>query len=178
MQTPDDAQNPLKAQVRAAELREVGLFGALSDEVLEHLAATLKVVMPNAGDVVFREGDDAREMYVVLSGEIEVLKRSRRSTDARVALLGAGDWFGEMSILDVQPRSATVRAIAPSRLLVLSAKDLDGIYRRDVKSYAIIVLNVARELSRRLRVADGILADFVANVLDEYVSARHAGAKV
>lgn len=178
MQTPEEAPHPLDAQVRAQELRDVGLFGALSDEVLEHLAATLRVVRPNAGEIVFREGDDAREMYVVLSGEIEVLKRSRKKADARVAMLGPGDWFGEMSILDVQPRSATVRAIAPSRLLVLTAKDLDGIYRRDVKAYAIIVLNVARELSRRLRVADGILADFVVNVLDEYVSARHAGAKV
>ena len=163
---------PDMATVTSAELRNIALFGALSDEVLQHLATTLSVVTPSAGDFVFREGDDARDMFVVLAGEIEVLKQSKQGVEARVALLGIGDWFGEMSILDVQPRSATVRALAPSRLLRLHASDLDALYRQDVKAYALIVLNVARELSRRLRVADGILADFVANVMDNYMGTK------
>ncbi|MEZ4223129.1 MAG: cyclic nucleotide-binding domain-containing protein [Polyangiaceae bacterium] len=162
----------LSTTVDPGELRTIGLFGALSDEVLAHLAATLSVDTPDAGAMVFREGEDARDMYVLLSGEMEVLKRSHQGIDARVALLGPGDWFGEMSILDVQPRSATIRALAPSRLLKITAADLDALYRYDLKSYAIIVLNLARELSRRLRVADGILADFIANVLDSYLVRR------
>ena len=74
-----------------------------------------------------------------------------------------------MSIVDIQPRSATVRALAPSRLLRISAADLDALYRFDLRSYSLIVLNLARELSRRLRVADGILADLISNVLDHYL---------
>lgn len=162
----------LTAGVQAGELRNIGLFGALTDEVLSHLAATLSVSTPDAGTVVFREGDPARELFVLVSGEMEVLKRSQTGVEARVALLGPGDWFGEMSVLDVQPRSAAVRALAPSRLLRITAADLDALYRYDVKSYAIIVLNLARELSRRLRVADGILADFIANVVGSYLVAR------
>ncbi len=158
------------AQVRPGELRNIGLFGALSDDVLAHLTTSLSVTTPSAGDIVFREGDDAQDMYVVIGGEMEVLKRSKRGVDARVALLGPGDWFGEMSIVDVQPRSATVRALAPARLLRITSADLDSLYRYDVKSYALIVLNIARELSRRLRVADGILADLIANVMDNYLS--------
>ena len=156
-------------QVELSELRNVGLFGALADSALEHLMSTLSVVQPSSGDVLFREGDTAGDMYVVLSGEIEVLKKSQRGSDSRVAMLGPGDWFGEMSIVDVQPRSATVRAIAPSRLLRITARDLDALYRHDIKAYSLIVLNLARELSRRLRVADGILADFIANVVDSYL---------
>ena len=156
------------ASVTPGELRNIGLFGALSDAALAHLAGSLSVAAPSAGDTVFREGDEAHDMYVVVSGEMEVLKRSKRGIDARVALLGPGDWFGEMSIVDVQPRSATVRALAPARLLRITSADLDSLYRYDVKSYALIVLNVARELSRRLRVADSILADFIANVMDSY----------
>jgi CRP-like cAMP-binding protein len=152
-----------------SELRNVGLFGALSDDALQHLISTLSVVRPSSGDVLFQEGDVAGDMYVVLDGEIEVLKRSRQGSDSRVAMLGPGDWFGEMSIVDVQPRSATVRAVAPSRLLRITAKDLDALYRYDLKSYSLIVLNLARELSRRLRVADSILADFIANVVDSYM---------
>jgi len=156
--------------VTPAELRNIGLFGALSDEVLTVLAGMLTVVLPQIGEVIFREGDEGNAMYVVLNGEMEVTKQSRNGVDARVAVLGPGDWFGEMSIVDIQPRSATVRAVAPTRLVRISAADLDSLYRQDVRSYAIVVLNLARELSRRLRVADGILADLIANVLDTYIA--------
>jgi CRP-like cAMP-binding protein len=150
------------------ELRDIGLFGALPDPALAHLVATLSLLTPEPGEIVFREGDDARDMFALIDGEMEVLKRSRSGRDARVALLGPGDWFGEMSLLDVQPRSATVRALAPTRMLRITPSDLDALYRFDVKAYALIVLNLARELSRRLRVADGIIADFVAQVIDSY----------
>ncbi len=158
-----------KPKVELHELRQLALFGAMADSALEHLAQSLSVSEPGPGDILFREGDVADDMFVVLSGEIEVLKRSRQGSESRVAMLGPGDWFGEMSIVDVQPRSATVRAVAPSRLLRIGSSDLDSLYRHDVKAYALIVLNLARELSRRLRVADGILADFIANVVDSYL---------
>jgi CRP/FNR family cyclic AMP-dependent transcriptional regulator len=158
-----------------AELRNIGLFGALSDEVLEYLSTLLTVEMPPAGATLFREGEDANAMFVVISGEVEVLKKSKRAVEARVAVLGPGDWFGEMSIVDIQPRSATVRALAPSRLLRVSSADLDALYRHDLRSYAIIILNLARELSRRLRVADGILADLISNVMDQYLTRPAAG---
>jgi CRP-like cAMP-binding protein len=80
-----------------------------------------------------------------------------------------------MSIVDIQPRSATVRMLAPGRLVCITAADFDALYRSDLKSYSLIVLNMARELSRRLRVADGILADLIANVLDTYVSRQRPG---
>ena len=108
-------------------------------------------------------------MYVLLDGEMEVTKRSRRGRDLRVAFLGPNDCFGEMSLIDLQARSATVRAVAPSRLLTMTSEDMDALYRSDLKSYTLIVLNIARDLSRRLRVTDGIMAEFAANVLDEYV---------
>jgi len=162
-----------EAPLSPAALREIGLFGALGDEVLEHLARSLKTLRVSPGDAIFREGDEGgREMFAVLDGEIEVAKRSRRGHDTRIAILGPGDWFGEMSILDMQSRSATVRALAPSRLVRFTSEDMNGLYRFDLKSYSLVVLNIARDLSRRLRVTDGLLADFAANVLDEYVAGR------
>jgi CRP/FNR family cyclic AMP-dependent transcriptional regulator len=166
-------REPSDPPLTPAMLREIGLFGALGDEVLEHLAGQLKPKRVAPGDTIFHEGDgSAREMYVVLDGEMEVYKRSRRGRDMRVAILGPGDWFGEMSVLDMQARSATVRALAPSRLIRFTSEDMDALYRHDLKAYALIVLNIARDLSRRLRVTDGILADFTANVLDEYVATK------
>ncbi|MGK3988193.1 cyclic nucleotide-binding domain-containing protein [Sorangium sp. So ce136] len=157
------------------QLREIGLFGGLGDHVLQGLADTLELVELQPGAVAFREGDSGREMFVLLAGEMEVLKRSKRDVEARVAVLGPSDWFGEMSILDVMPRSATVRAISPSRLMRVTAHDLDALYRRDLRSYTLLVLNIAREMSRRLRVADSLLAELVANMLDEYTRPRRPG---
>ncbi len=171
--TVDDAkQAAADAPVSSERLREIGIFGGLSDDVLTRLVEKLKPIRVMPGDLLFKEGDAARELYVVIDGEVEVLKKSRRSRDVRVAILGPNDSFGEMSIIDVQPRSATVRAVGPSRLLKMTSEDLDQLYRNDLKSYALITLNIARELSRRLRVTDGILADFTANLLDEYVKTK------
>jgi CRP/FNR family cyclic AMP-dependent transcriptional regulator len=167
---PRDTVEP---PISIATLREIGLFGALNDEVLDRIAGMLKVVRVAPGDPVFREGDGAaREMFVLLEGEMEVQKRSRRGRDTRIAILGPHDFFGEMSMIDMQPRSATVRALAPSRLLRMTSEDMDALYRADLKAYTLVVLNIARDMSRRLRVTDGILAEFTANVLDEYVAAK------
>jgi CRP-like cAMP-binding protein len=149
-------------------LRNIGLFGGLADDVLRSFVATLDLSELTAGAVVFKEGDQGRELFVIFDGEVEVLRRSKRGHETRVAILGPGDWFGEMSVLDVLPRSATTRVLAPTHLLRLTAHDLDLLYRRDMRSYALLVLNIAREISRRLRVADGLLADLVASVMDEY----------
>jgi CRP/FNR family cyclic AMP-dependent transcriptional regulator len=166
---PAPPSRPVDPPLDAQRLRDIGLFGALSDEVLAYLVRQLKAKRVEAGEVMFREGDPAREMYVILDGEMEVLKKSRRGREQRVAILGPTDSFGEMSILDMQNRSASVRALGPSRILRLSTEDMDALYRYDLKSYTLIILNIAREVSRRLRVTDSILADFTASVLDEYL---------
>jgi CRP/FNR family transcriptional regulator, cyclic AMP receptor protein len=161
---------PQRPKLTAALLRDIGLFGGVTDDTLEILARELPVEPVEVGEVVVREGDDTRDMFVVIGGELEVVKRGKSGGDVRVALFGPSDWFGEMGVLAVQPRSATVRAVAPTTLVRITPGDVDKLlYRRDLKDYALFVMNIARELSRRLRVADGIIAQFVATVSDEYV---------
>jgi len=164
-----DSSAPPRPRVSTEMLREIGLFGGLDDATLEVLASELPMHDVKVGDRVVEEGDPAKEMFVVVGGELEVLKRSPSGSEVRVAMLGPGDWFGEMAIVDVQPRSATVRALAPSFLLRMSAEHVDTLlYRRDLKAYSLLVMNIARELSRRLRVADGILSQFVGSVTEQY----------
>jgi CRP/FNR family transcriptional regulator, cyclic AMP receptor protein len=162
----------MSLELTVNRIRDIGLFGGLADGALDALLKALPLIDAAPGDVVFQEGDSGREMFVILDGEIEVLRHSKRGHETRVALLGPGDWFGEMSILDVLPRSATTRAVAPTRMLRLTAHELDALYRRDVRSYSLLVLNIAREMSRRLRVADGLIAEMVNNVMDQYVRRR------
>lgn len=162
-QEPVSLQTGSGRHVTASELRTIGLFGALSESVLEHLATTLEVIEVPPGTYLFREGELGDAMYVVLQGDIEIEKASRNGSEVRVAVLGPSDWFGEMSMIDVQKRSASVMAASPATLIRITPSDLDRLYRSDVKTYALIVLNIAREMSRRLRVADAMMADMVAN---------------
>ncbi|MDO9015942.1 MAG: cyclic nucleotide-binding domain-containing protein [Deltaproteobacteria bacterium] len=158
--------------MRREQLRDIGLFGGLDDESLDLLTRELRASLFDPGALVMKEGDHAREMFVVLSGELEVVRHSVNGTEGRVALLGPGNWVGEMSIVDPQPRSATVRALAPSILLVVTTEDLDRLYRRDMKSYLLVVLNIAREMARRLRVADGMIAGFLSSAIDQNLGYR------
>lgn len=162
---------PPTPKLTAGHLADIGLFGGLSEETLQVLAASLPASRVEAGEMVVEEGDTSTQMFVVVAGELEVIKKGESGGDVRVAVLGPGDWFGEMSIIDVQPRSASVRAVAPTLVLSITADHVENmLYRRSVKDYALFIMNIARELSRRLRVADGILAQFYAALSDQYGS--------
>jgi CRP-like cAMP-binding protein len=168
----DTGATPGRTRVTASMLRDIGLFGGLDDETLVLLARELPTEHADIGAVVVREGDVARDMFVVVAGELEVVKQGRAG-EVRVALLGPGDWFGEMAVLDVQPRSATVRAVAPTMLVRMTSEHVERLlYRRDVRQYALLLMNIARELSRRLRVADGILSQVFSAVADQYAGRR------
>jgi CRP/FNR family transcriptional regulator, cyclic AMP receptor protein len=156
--------------VTAASLRTSRLFDGLKDEALEWMARELGAELVPTGRLLITEGDIASHMFLVLSGEVEVLHKGGSDHDVRVALLGPGDWIGEMAILDVQPRSASVRALAPSEVVRLTAVDVKRLlYERDAGQYALLITNIARELSRRLRVADRVIANASAQVAQRYV---------
>ena len=153
-----DTSRPPPPKIRAEMLRDVGLFAGLD-------GGSLRVL----GAAVVDEGDDRQEMFLVIAGELEVVKRGRGG-EFRVALFGPGDCFGEMSLIDVQPRSATVRAVAHTLMLRMTPQSREEPpYRRDPKAYSIFIMNIPRELSRRLRVADGILAQFVSAATGQHL---------
>ena len=154
----------------ADTLRATRLFDGLNEDMLRYLAAELTAEVALPGQMLMVEGDIAAHMFVVLDGEVEVLHKGGSDHDVRVALLGPGDWIGEMAILDVQPRSASVRSLAPSTLLRMTSADVRRLlFERDAAQYALLVMNIARELSRRLRVADRVIASASGAVAQRYV---------
>lgn len=154
------------AAITLQSLSGLSLFKDVSQLTLERLCKQLDPLHIEPGTEVLREGKEDLSMFVVLSGELEVLKRVGSSKRAiRVALLGPGDWFGELSLLDPQPRSASVRALAPSTLLVMDTQQIQSlIYDQNIADYAAFMTNIARALARRLRVTSGILTQAASNV--------------
>lgn len=135
------------------QLAQCALFGGLDDECRRELCARMECVSVPQDGVVYEEGDPARAMYVVTSGRLRAFKTSL-GPKAVMADLVAGDFFGDMSFIDMQPRSATVRAVEPSDLWRLDFAVLRQAYQSDLKCYTLLVMNIARELSRRLRRAE------------------------
>jgi CRP-like cAMP-binding protein len=145
-------------EVEVERLANVPVFGALSPDELAWVVELAEVWVFEADETVVSQGALAQEMFVVLEGEVEVVGES----EGRVGVLGrlaSGDCFGEMSLLDIQPRSATVRSTGHTRLLVVGFDDLGRIQARSLQTYTLLLMNVGREVSRRLRVANRRLAE-------------------
>jgi len=140
-------------------LKQVPIFAGMPDQVLERIRDAARLVHVQKGEELIREGSLAMGMYVVKSGLVEISKRGRNGTEFCLAVLKPGDCVGEMSIIDIQPRSATVRALEAGTLYVLDQSSLAKLYATDLETYAMLVMNIAREISRRLRSADQALVD-------------------
>jgi CRP-like cAMP-binding protein len=134
-------------------------FGGLDDRQLDELIALLAERRFGAGDTVFHEGDPGRSMYVVHSGNLLVCKAGLSGRTIHMSRFGPGDFFGEMSLIAMQPRSCTVRVESPSVLHELTARSLYAYYKADVHAYAMVLGNINRELCRRLAAADERIAE-------------------
>jgi CRP-like cAMP-binding protein len=148
-----------QSEVDRAFLTRIAIFAGLPDRVIDLIASKLRVVHVVPGAQLLREGEQARSMFVVREGELQIMKHGKGGTEYKLAVLKAGDCVGEMSLIDIQPRSATARAIGQATLYVLDLAEIGKLYTSDVEAYALLVLNISREISRRLRVADDVLAN-------------------
>jgi hypothetical protein len=111
----------------------------------EDASSKLLVTFP-AGSYVFREGESGEEMYILQEGQVEIVKRYGPE-EKRLALLEAGDFFGEMSMLESRPRSASARVVADARVLAIDPSTFDQMLRE----YPEVAVRMLRALGQRLR---------------------------
>lgn len=142
--------------VRIELLQQMPIFGAISEEALAFLLEPATEVRVAAGAYFFREGDLAQSMYVLESGRVAILK-SWGGEELLLRELGQGDCIGEMALLDLFPRSASVKVLEDCTAIELSAAHLMRLYEHDLEQFALIQMNMAREMSRRLRITDDLL---------------------
>ncbi|MBC9879744.1 cyclic nucleotide-binding domain-containing protein [Bradyrhizobium sp. INPA01-394B] len=135
-------------------------FGGLSDASLDLLISMLVECYFDTGATVVAEGEPGRSMFIVKSGRLAVSKRANAGSVIPLSALEPGDFFGEMTLIEMQNRSATVVAESPTVLYELTAQKLYACYKADIRAYVIILQNINRELCRRLRRADERVAAY------------------
>src|SRR5689334_12719953 len=129
-------------------------FGGLSVASLDLLISMLVERRFDAGATVVAEGEPGRSLFIVHSGQLAVSQRADTGAVIRVTGLEPGDFFGEMTLIEMQNRSATVVAESPTVLYELTARQLYTYYKADIHAYVLVMQNINRELCRRLRRAD------------------------
>ncbi len=136
-----------------AFLQSQALFGGFSDDDLAVIRTLLEEETFAAGEAIVREGEQGDRFYFIESGNVLVSK-NHDNEQRPLATLGPGDAFGEMELIDIQARSATVTATEPVTALTLTNRAMFRLYQQHLDLYARLILNLAREISRRLRKMD------------------------
>ena len=111
----------------------------------------------NTNDVIFREGDVGAEMYIIQSGKVMITKQLKSGEEKTLAVLGPGDSFGEMAVIDKDVRSANAIAMEPSRLMALD----EELFEVHVQTNPKIVKKILKILTSRLRDANQQIADLM-----------------
>ncbi len=156
--------------IRAELLQQMAIFGGIRSEVLAFLLERAGVIRVEADAYFFREGDAAQSMFVLETGCAAILKLWRGEQHL-LRNLETGDCFGEMALMDMKSRSASVLALAACTAIELSAGCLFELYERDLEQFTLIQMNMGREVSRRLRATDDRL--FEAMMGSPCIDASH-----
>ncbi|MEK7704189.1 MAG: cyclic nucleotide-binding domain-containing protein [Myxococcota bacterium] len=139
-------------------LADSPLFDNLLPAELGMLADLFSVRDYRAGEVVFHEGDVGDCLYVVAEGEVEVLQKGASGALTPIVTLRPPHFFGEMSLIDKEYRSATVRARTEAKLLQLANENLHSFAKNYRNGFTWVVVNIAKVLSSRLRETNKRLA--------------------
>jgi CRP-like cAMP-binding protein len=144
------------------ELQDRPLFTGVDSEAFNKFAQVASYQEYQPGEVIIQEGEQKDALMVIQKGQVEVSKGdlSLYDEDQKIATISGdrkfcdifrGDILGEMSLIDVEPASATVRAVTEVGIWSMNREDFAAVLRKDLTAYIVIITNIARILSRRLR---------------------------
>jgi len=135
-------------------LQKYSLFGGLLEEQINTIMPLMTLEKYTAGSTIIVEGTPNDRILFIIEGRVSIIRG-----DTVIYDLAEGNTFGEMEVLDIMPCAATIKAVTDVTVLSISNTSLREIYRSDIKSYSLLLMNLARDLSRRLRVANDIMID-------------------
>ena len=134
-------------------LKELPVFKSLSDNYLSRIAKDFIVFQVKKGETVFYQSDSSTDLYIVLDGAVRASLLNQEGQELVLATFDKGDFFGEMSLLDGKPRSATMIAVEDSALGMLKREK----FLTAVKNDPMIAIDLLSAVVQRLRMADGMI---------------------
>jgi CRP-like cAMP-binding protein len=142
-------------------ISQLRIFGGVTEAQRETIFRKLELWLVPAGEIVFQKGDEPLHIYIVKSGKIDL-----QITENEVVIhkheLHVGECFGEASLMSMHKHTSTAVAAADTEVIVLSRKALIALKHEDVELFALLMMNLARELARRLYITDQMLLEATA----------------
>ena len=138
-------------------LRQAPLFNGLDDDASGALESSMSAVSLRRGEILFAEGDEGDQLYVVIEGKIKLGRRSVDGRENLIAILGPGQMFGELSFFDPGPRSATATAVTDVELRSLGHSALNPV----LQSHPDVAYALLNQLAGRLRRTNEVVGDLV-----------------
>ena len=143
-------------------LRQTDLFQGLTHEELGKITGISAKEAHDAGDVIFEEGREGEQFFLILKGEIRISKMIPGVGEEALVILKKGSYFGEMSLIDNQPRSAHAICNKPTDLMVIEREDFEKLLQKDKDLAYKLLWTFLRTLSRRLRETNDKIMGFFA----------------
>ena len=140
-------------------LNKMSILAGFSDKQLYTIFQLLERVSYKRGEIIFEQGQDPSHIYIIQTGKIKLFV-SKDGTPFELIEFGQGHCFGEASVIGIQPHAATAVAVEDSELIVLSRTTLLSIYKTDLEIFSILILNIAREVCRRLHASSETLLHY------------------
>lgn len=134
--------------IDSASLSRIALLRDVSPDDLQQLSRCMRRRTFHRGEVIFHQGDPGDTLHLIRNGRVKIVIPSETGEEVLLAILGAGDCFGELALLDGGPRSATVIAMEPIETLVLGRKDFLDFVRGHMEMAEKLVVNLARIIRR------------------------------
>lgn len=147
--------------ISSAFLERVGVFSLLSREDMERVTAHLASVELGEGETLFREGEPGNELYILAEGRVAISISLPGGAEQQIAQFAPGDFFGEMSIFDNAPRSATCRALIPSVVFSLSKDAFSVIIARHPRIALKLMYRMLNVTTQRLRGTSQFVSEMV-----------------
>jgi CRP-like cAMP-binding protein len=139
-------------------LKTVPIFAGLDEQAAGVFLEQAERLAVPAGGVIAREGETNHCMYLIGSGAVRIVKNFGERNQTELAILREKEFFGEMCILEPAPRAATAQAIERSIIFQVSSNAFNRLYKEMPAQFGILILNISRDLSRRLRHLDEVFA--------------------
>lgn len=149
-----------------AILYKISIWGGLTDDQQEKIFRQLEVGFFTKGEYIFRTGDQPTHIYIVKSGKVDLIASNQEVTIQKEVVTTGGS-FGIAALMAMQPHMVTAIAAEDSEIMVLSRQAILGIRYEDIELFALLMMNIAREIARRLKLTDDIFLQYIHEHKDE-----------